>query len=373
MGFKLVNNPEFASRISISRYDDRLTELSLSAFKRRASEVKLFLEKATRIKNSVDLKNNPTMELNLDLLISDLAQFVNGMQFHTYVWPLNIMEGPQSDPSTLVNLMKRETVQDFDNIIARIRLFKTQMEEEMSLLVEGVRIGQTMNAHAFQKLIPVLRKLGMTKVEDSQLLIPFKTKPSGISDIEWERIVRDAKQAIITYVTPTYARLARYLNDEYLPRSRPDVGLWSAPNGDALYRGLCHYHTTSPDLSPLDIHNVGLKEVQRISTQMDGVRQRVGFKGTLAQFRQHMRTSDEFGFKDSEDMVNHYKSIRSTVEGKLHRWFNTLPTIKYNIKPVPEDLAPAAPAAYYMEPSPDGRPGTFFINTYDAKKRRKFI
>jgi len=244
----------------------------------------------------------------------------------------------------------------------------------MSLLVEGVRIGQTMHAHAFEKLIPVLRKLGRTRVDESQFLLPFKNRPEAIPETEWQTIVRAAKEAIITYVTPTYARLAQYLSTEYLPHSRPSIGLSSVPQGEAYYRALCNYHTTSSDLSPNDIHEIGKQEVARINRLMDGVRVKVGFKGSMAEFRQHLRTSDEFGFKNAQDMVDHYKSIRATVEKKLPTLFGVLPTINFTIVPVPDDLAPSAPGAYYSEPSPDGkRPGTFFINTYEAGKRRKFV
>jgi uncharacterized protein (DUF885 family) len=370
--FKLTNNPEFATRIGITDFDDQVNEYSLDSFRRRASAVQHFLNKAVKIRKSIDLSKNPTMELNLDLLESDLRQFVNGMQFHTYVWPLNIMEGPQGSPADIINIMKKETVKDMKNIISRIRLYKDQMEEMISLLMEGVRIGQTMNAHAFQKQIPVLKHLGMTKVEDSQLLQPFKKKPKGISEAAWLPLVREAKEAIINYVTPTYAKLAKYLEEEYLPHSRPKVGLSSVPNGAAFYQALCDYHTTSPDLTPDDIHKIGLSEVERINKLMDGVRVKVGFKGNMKEFRIYMRESPKFGFKDADAMLKHYKSIRATVEAKLPKFFGTLPTIKYNIEPIPAALAPSAPAAYYNEPSPNGRPGTFFLNTYNAPKRRSF-
>ena len=96
-------------------------------------------------------------------------------------------------------------------------------------------------------------------------------------------MVRAAKEAIIRYVTPTYAKLAKYLSEEYLPHSRPKVGLSSVPNGAAFYQALCNYHTTSPDLSPDQIHNIGLMEVARINKLMDGVRVKVGFNGKSRQ------------------------------------------------------------------------------------------
>jgi len=371
--WKLVNNPEFATRIGISKYDNRVNELSISAFRRRAEEVGLFLEKLEDIKKSIDLKGKDTLALNVDLLESDLKQFLNGMQFNTYVWPLSIMEGPQSDPAFLLNLMEKNTAADMNNIITRIRLIAHQVHEEIDLLNEGIRIGQTMNRNAFEKLIPVLLKISSAKVDDHPFFGPFKTQPKNISTSKWNDIVTSARKAITTYIKPVYKKIHDFMKTTYLPKSRPLVGLSSVPNGAAYYQALLQYHTTSPHLTPHKVHSIGLQEVARINKLMDTVRQSVKFNGTLLQFRQYLRTSDKFGFKDEKDMLNHYKSIRAKVEKMLPRYFGVLPKIPFVIKPVPADLAPSSPMAYYMEASPDGRPGTFFINTYLPQKRRKFI
>ena len=162
--WKLVNNPEFATKIGVFKYDNRVNERSLSSYQRRGSKVRLFLHKLESIRKFIDVKKHPTLALNIDLLNADLEQYLSGTRFSTYVWPLNVLEGPQGDLAHLLNLMKKKTVADMSNIITRIRLFAQQINEDIALLTEGIRIGQTMHRKSFENLIPVYKKISVIEV-----------------------------------------------------------------------------------------------------------------------------------------------------------------------------------------------------------------
>lgn len=357
--WKLVNNPEFATAIGITKYDDRVNELSLSSFKRRTSEVELFLTALLKLKECVDVEANPTLALNMDLLESDLKQYISGFKFHTYVWPMSVMEGPQNDPVELLKLMKRKTVGDMTRIITRLRLYARQIDEDIALLNEGIRIRQTLNKKSFQTLIKIFENIGTTKtVEENPFFKPFLEKPNEFDAVAWKVVCHSARKAIQDYIQPAYRRLASFIKTKYLPNSRPGIGLSTVPNGQKYYQALLQFHTTTT-LTPRQVHNIGLGEVERISKRMMEIKNQVKFDGTLDQFRQYLRSDKRFGFKDEKEMLAHYENIRAKVMSMLPKFFGLLPKTPFVIKPIPANIAATAPAAYYNQPSP-GQPGKTF-------------
>ena len=371
--WKLINNPQFATKVGIFKYDNRLTELSLSSYLRRADDVRTFLKRLRNISKGLKSEGNSVLALNLELLDEDLKQFLSGMKFKPYLWPLNNMEGPQNDYINLINTMKKKTLDELKNIISRLRLFSQQIDEIMELLREGMRLRLTLNRRSFEKLIVIYERIATESVPANPFFAPFKEKPKNITNKVWRTVVNDATKTIRNYIQPSFRKLEVFIRDEYLPNSRPRIGVASLPQGKDYYQAVLKYHTTT-NLTPQQIHDIGLKEVVRITKRMDEVKRRVKYNGTLAEFRRYLRTDKKFGFKNEEDILGYYKEIEKKVKLLLPRYIGRQPTLPFIIAPVPKKLAPMAPFAYYNEPSPDGsRPGIFYINTYQPEKRRKYI
>ena len=371
--WRLINAPEFATSIGKHFYSDRLDEMSLSSYKRRENEANSFL---LEIK---DLRKNPIFDslsdglvLNVDLLQADLEQFTNGVQFQTYLFPLNMLEGPQIDFPRLLTWMENKTVKNFEDIITRLRLFPQRTDEIISLLDEGIRKGITMHKVSISALPKTFGDMGLVSPEESPHFKPFLKKSDGIPTKDWEQLVIDAKDVLKTKVLPSYIRLSEYIKNVYMENTRPEIAATSLPNGKCYYEGCLKFHTTT-NMSAEEVFKKGKEEVKRITENMEAVKAQVGFKGDLKEFRKYLRTDSQFKFESKEHILKHYKDIYSKILAVLPQLFERLPEAKCEIVPVPEEVAPSFPGAYYLAPPEDGsRPGTFYINTHNPTNRNTY-
>lgn len=371
--WRLVNNPRLSTKLGSSQYDDRMAEMSLSSYKRRADEVRFFLKRADELSKETNGTKDSELLLDIDLLRNNLQQYLSGLKFMPYLYPLNHMEGPHNENINLVMQMKRSTESDMINILSRLRLFSQQIDEIITLLKEGIRLGLTMNRRSFENLGSVYERFASGNFTNNPFFAPFQKRPKTISTSVWNHILEEADVVVRQYIQPSYKRLKKFLMYQYLPKSRPQIGVSSLPNGIEYYKACIRFHTTT-NLSPQEIHNIGLNEVIRITNRMEQVKKQVHFNGTLDQFRSYLRTSDKFGFHSEKEMMSYYRVIKTIVKRLIPKYIKNVPTIPLEIKPVPAHLAPTAAFAFYEEPSADGsRPGIFYVNTYKVKKRRKYV
>lgn len=369
--WRLTDSPEFATSIGIHKFDNRLDEMGMNSYARRTESAKSLLD---TIKEYCDKTKGMSAadKLNFDLVVSDLEQFVHGMQFKAYLCPINMLEGPQLDFPRLLSWMKKDKVEELDKIITRMRLFKHQIDETIALLIEGMRLGIVMHKVSISSVPKVLKDMSEVEVEKSAVLKPFLEKPKDISEDTWSSIVNEAMKLISEEINPTYVKLANFLQDDYISHTRKTIGASSLPNGQEYYSACLAFHTTT-HLTPEEIHYIGVNEVERITKRMIEVKEQVRFKGTLKEFRTYLRTDPKFTYKEENEILEHYKSICKMIEDKLPSYFHVMPKDPYQVIPVPTEVAPTFPGAYYLAPPEDGsRPGTFYINTYKPETRKRY-
>ena len=369
--WRLTNAPEYATSVGIHKYDDRLDEMSLNSYLRRTEEAKILLKEVKEFYNGS--KGLPAdVALNLKLVISDLDQYLNGMQFKPYMRPLNMLQGPQLDFPRLVTLMKKESNNDVNMIIGRMRLFSPQIEETIKLLKEGIRLGLVMHEVSIKTLPNVLKEIAEVPSQESSTFKPFIEKPAGLMEDEWNDLANEAKKVIEDHIKPSYIKLSNFIRDEYLSHTRPSVGVSSLPNGELYYAACLKFHTTT-NLTPKEVHDIGIKEVERITQRMISVKEKVNYEGSLKDFRTYLSSDEKFNFKDSTEIVNRYKNVAKQIEEKLPDYFQVLPKAPYEVIPVPPELAPAYTVANYVAPPDDwSRPGSFYINTYKPETRKRY-
>ena len=366
---RLINSPEFATFIGVHKYDHRLDEMSLSSYQRREDEYNVLLKQVKELRN---ISQASSISLNLELLESHLTQFISGQKYKTYVWPVNIGEGPQIDFPRLLTWMKKNTKEDVITIIKRMRLFPQQMEETITLMREGIRIGLTMHNISIVRLPKVLRKMAEEAVTNSPVFKSFVKKPDGVTDNDWTELVIKAKNIIKDSIQPSYMKLAKFIEVEYLHHTRPHIGVDTLPNGRDFYAACLRFFTTT-NLTAREIHDIGLKEVARITHRMMEVKGKVKYNGSLNAFRNYLRTDARFNYSNAEDILNNYKDKRNIIHQLLFKYFSAIPTVPYIIIPVPVEVAPTYPGAFYLAPSKDGsRPGMLFINTYKPETRKRY-
>jgi uncharacterized protein (DUF885 family) len=196
--------------------------------------------------------------------------------------------------------------------------------------------------------------------------------PETIAVPEQQRLTAAYSKKISGTVVPAYARMRDFVRDEYLPKARDSVAWTALPDGEAWYAFAVREHTTT-DMSPDEIHELGLSEVGRILGEMDGVRRQVGFDGDLEAFFTHLETSPEFYFTQGADLVRGYNEIKRRIDAQLPRLFSVLPKADYEVREVEAFRAQSSAGAFYQQPSADGsRPGIFYVNTYNLKAQPKF-
>lgn len=370
--WRLRNSPEFATSIGVHDHDDRLDEMSLNSYIRRKEEAQRFLEQVEELISESSTAEHPKLKLNMDLLKADLNQYLQGLKYRPYLWPLNRLEGPQLDFPRLLSWMKTDTVLDYEKIIIRMQLFSQQIDETLFLLKEGIRTKHVMHRISVEPLPEQLKKMAEQPVTDSPLWKPFKEKPSQIEEPVWSKLTREARNIIETSVYASYRLLSNFIATQYLNNTRPEIGASSLPNGKDYYKACLQFHTTT-DYTPQEVHNIGKKEVARITERMEQIKNDVGFKGSLEEFRSYLRTEKKFKFTDAEEIVSHYQNISKMIKAKLPDFFTKLPVAEFTITPVPAEVAPTFPGAYYLAPPQDNsRPGTFYINTYQPGTRNKY-
>ena len=261
------------------------------------------------------------------------------------------------------------TVQDYENNLKRHRDFVVYIDRAIDRFKEGQAAGVVETKMTVRNMIEQLDSQLKMKPEDSPYFGPAKDFPEAISAADRERLAQSLRTAITDEIYPALARLRDYLKNDYLASARDGFGLMYMKGGDHLYRYQIQSTTTLP-MTPDEIHDIGLKEVTRIKAEMDKIRQEVGFKGSLHQFFEHLRTAKQFQPKSREALTQAYYTIGKEVDAKTPQYFSVVPRSKLEIRPYEPFREKFQAGGSYEQGTPDGsRPGTFYFNAYDLPAR----
>ena len=264
-----------------------------------------------------------------------------------------------------------KTVLDYENNIKRHRQFAAQLDIAISQFRVGMKTGVVQPKLIVRNVIDQLDLQLKAGVAGSPYLGPLKTFPDSISADDRTRLTTETTAAVRDAIFPAYVRLRDFLRNEYLPVARDGVGLVHMKGGPDLYRYLIEYNTTLP-LTADQVHSTGLSEVARIRREMEGIQTQVGFKGSLAQFFEHLRTDPQFKFKTREEMGDAFREVGKRVDLRVREQFSTIPKSPLEIRPVPEYREKTDAGGSYQQGTPDGsRPGVFYYNAYDLPSRSK--
>jgi uncharacterized protein (DUF885 family) len=290
----------------------------------------------------------------------------------TAVRPMNHFSGIQTFYATFASGKGGapfKTVADYENNLKRHKDFVVYLNRAIGRFKQGEATGVVDTKLTVRNMIEQLDTQLAQKPEDSPYYGPVKEFPAGISAAEKARLTAEYRAAITGEIYPALTRLRDFLKNDYLGHARDGVGLKYMKGGDKLYSYLIQSNTTLP-LTPDEIHQTGLREVARITSEMDKIRQQVGFKGTLAQFFDYLRSDKQFQPKSRDDLTQRYYAVGRAVDAKLPAYFSTMPKTKLEIRPYPEFREKFEPGGGYEQGSADGsRPGTFYFNAYDLPSR----
>jgi prolyl oligopeptidase len=358
----------FASRLGDRRYNDRWTDLSLDAFAQRNDTRRDFLR---RLRNIDSATLSASERLNYDLFGRQLQTELDDYQFRDHLMPISQRGGVQNLDSVAERL-RLQTVQDYDEWLARLALVETVIEQTMALQEAGRKSGYMPPKILMQRLPAQIDAQLVENGEDSPLYKTFAQMPQTISAEDQQRIRAQALDTIESSVVPAYRRFSRYMEKTYLPASRDSIGASSLPNGKAFYEYRAKRFTTT-QMTPDEIHRLGLNEVARIRAQMQLIIDELEFTGSFQDFLHFLRTDPQFYFETAEELFDAYLAICKRIDPQLIRLFGKLPRMPYGLRPIPDNIAPDTTTAYYSRPAGDGsRAGYYYVNLYKPEVRPKY-
>jgi uncharacterized protein (DUF885 family) len=364
--WQLNSFPEFATYVGVPGHDDRWTDVSLEAIAQRQSEKRRFLAALQAIDTS---ELDADAQLDRELIEQDFRRSIEGFPFHEEYLAISQREGVQQDVAQMMAMMPANSVGDYENMLARLRAVPVLIEQTLVLLDLGLSTGITPPRVTLRDVPQQVRNMITEEVADSPLLTPFAKMPTEIPAKARERLQREAEQILIADVYPAYRSLLEYLEQTYLPGARETIGQSAMRNGKKWYAYNTRYHTTT-DLTPEEIHEIGLAEVERIRGEMEQIMRNLEFDGNFSDFAEFLRTDPQFYFVTKEELLAAYRAICKRADPELVRLFGRLPRLPYGVKPVPDYKDKSATTAYYEPGSlAAGRPGIFFANTYDLATR----
>jgi len=314
--------------------------------------------------NDNDLISKQVLEFECDKSLSQL-EFREDLMPITQFWSMPLTMGQQAS-GTSVQPFK--TVKDYNNWLERMEGFNTWLQMAIPKLKEGVAKGYVLPKSLTVKVLPQMEAMTVTDVKNHLYYSPIKLFPTSFTAAEKKELDEKYTKFLSEKLITSFQNLYKYLSTDYLAASRATSGISGITNGDKYYKALIKGYTTT-DMTADEIHELGLKEVARITTEMEKVKMQVGFKGTLKEFFNYVRNKKELmPFTKPQQVIDHYNTIYATMKPNLDKLFDLKPKTGFEVKRT-EAFREASASAEYNQGSVDGtRPGVFYVPLPDVTK-----
>lgn len=363
--YVLRTSPETATYLGDARYNDRLTDVSRAATLKDYAKQREFLAKTMAFK---DAELDGDHRLDKELLAYQLKLNLEGERFKGWEMPLNQMGGPQVNFPQLVSVQPFKTAKDFENYLARLRAFPKVMDDTITNMRAGVKDGITLPKLLTDDVIAQVKGMVKDDAIAKVFLDPLDQLPKDLDAATKAKLEGDIRAAVKGGVMPAYGRLLTFLEKDYLGASKANPGEWALPDGKARYAYDVKAMTTT-EMTPAEIHAIGLKEVARIEGEMTAIAKSQGYPD-LASFRAFLAKDAKLHPKDGAELIARYSGYLDGMKAKLPEYFGILPKAPLVVMATEPYREKDAPAAEYQGATPDGsRPGRFYVDTYQAQDR----
>lgn len=311
--------------------------------------------------------------LSYEIFVEDARDELAGEKFPGWMQPINQFYNLASMAVQLgsgTSAQPFKTVEDYANWRKRASRTPVLFAQAITNMKLGVEAGVVQPKVLMDNVVDQLDALITDNPEETLFWKPIESMPESFSKADRERITGEYREMIDKELMPAYRELREYIANDYMTHARDSVGMATLPNGDAWYAFNAH-QSTSTDLSPAEIHQIGLDEVARIHGEIHKVMEEAGFEGTLQEFFEFMKTDPQFSFDTEEALLVYYRGLEDKINQKIPEQFSLIPKAGFEIRPVEAFRAKSAAGGSYMTPSEDGtRPGIFYVNTYDLPTRK---
>ncbi|PYQ37994.1 MAG: DUF885 domain-containing protein [Acidobacteria bacterium] len=367
---RLREEPLLATSTGDHRYDDRLPSVAPADLERAAQRQRATLARLGDIaRASLDTQDR----ISYDMLAAELRDDVAAHELGQWRLPINADSGFHTAFADLPRHTTLATTRDYENYIARLRAFPAYVAQQTANMREGLRTGFTLPRVVLDGYDVTIRTHVVADPEQSVFYPPFRAFPPGVPEPERARLVAAGRAAILEGAVAGYRAFLDFMSGEYLAKTRTTTAAADLPRGREYYAQRVRHFTTL-DVTPEEVHKIGLAEVARIHAEMVDVIKQVGFPGDFAAFLQFLRTDPRFYARTPEELLKEASFIAKRMDGKLPSLFGRLPRLPYGVEPVPAHLAPKYTGGRYVEAPVGGTSaGTYWVNTYALESRPLYV
>ncbi|MGY2131819.1 DUF885 domain-containing protein [Hymenobacter sp. HD11105] len=362
-------NPLDATAQGDNRYNNRLPNDQTRAF--RDTLQTTYQNYLGQLQKFDREKLSDNDKISYDIFKYDLENRLAGLKLNTWMIPFQQFWGL---PITLgqygsgTGIQPFKTVKDYEDWLGRAKGFAAWGDSAIGNFRKGMAAGVVLPRPLVEKMIPQMQDLVVTDPTKSLFYGPVTKFPDGVSDADKQRLTAAYKDAILNDLAPTYKKLGAFLKNEYLPKARTTTGISAIPGGPEIYRYYVKNWTTT-DKTPEEIYQTGQAEVKRIRSEMERVKNEVGFKGDLPAFFTYLKTDKKFmPYQTPEDVLGAFRAIQTKIDSNLKKMFGRTPKTPFEIRQT-EAFRAASASAEYNQGNPDGsRPGVFYVPILNAKE-----
>jgi len=364
--YSLSRSPEFASILGDKRWNDKISDFSQAAIDAGLAKAQEYLKRFS----AIDTTGFPEQEaLNKELMVRGLEEQLEGAKFKGWLMPVTQISGIHLQAPQFASLLSFTSVKDYDDLITRYKLFPGAFDQTIAHMRNGMASGLMPPKFLLEKVVAQTEGLAAVTAEQSPFAQPLAKFPKEISEADQQRIKAEMLAAINGSILPAYVKFAKFVKEEYAPKGRAEPGMWSLPQGEARY-ALAVKESTTTDLTPEEIHQIGLREVAAIEKEMAVVARKLGHKD-VASLNAAVAKNTDLNAKSREHILELYRKYIDQMYPKLPALFGRLPKAKVEVMKVEEFREKEASGAQYMPPAPDGsRPGRVQVNTGDPTSRK---
>ncbi len=368
--WRLEKSPEMGTSIGDHRRDDRLSDISDAGRQSAAADARAFREELHAIdRTALAGQDLITWEV-LDLA---LERTMESVRLGLHLWDVDQMFGPHlSFPYMIRTEHPRRDARDIENLIARYRAHPRQLDDTTANLKAGLAKGFVTSRWATKRVIQQIEEELAKPDAERSLFVDRAKLPEKLPDAQRTELATALNDVARREISPALDRMRKMLAEEYLPRTREEVGIWTIPNGEEAYGFLIRDHTSTRK-TPQEIHDIGQQELARIETAMLAIARKLGHKGDLQSFSKRVRANRKNYHRSRDELLAGFRAIHDRAWQALPRAFGKLPQARCEVRPMEAFQEKDSPAAFYNGPSEDGsRPGIFFANLYEPGARPKY-
>ena len=364
--YRQSQNPVWAAREGDENAKGKLRDVSPEAYAKRKDTLLKLIDELEDIKRENLLEEE---QISYDMMMTQLKQEVAEVDFKTYEMPLTAEYGFHAQTTNLSNAFRFRTAEDYKDYIALLGAIPTFFEQNVSNMRAGMERGFTVPRAVLDGYSDSIKVYIKEDPTETVWYRPFKSLPESINAEDKEALEQEAAEVIASSVVPQYQAYLTFFEQEYLPAAKKTIAAYDYPNGKAFYQNQIKHYTTL-DLTPDEIHEIGLKEVARIRKEMEEVIKTTGFEGSFDDFLHFLRTDEQFYAKTPEELLKEAAYMSKKMDHQLPKFFGKLPRQPYGVVPVPAEIAPKYTTGRYSgAPIDSDRAGEYWVNTYALEKR----